>query len=253
MRAIILGQGRIAAACLQRAWTSPHASAIVGLIVDDAIADLARTLAPRVAADALLSSAARADDAILDLIRRTGAECLISVQYPWILPKPVLDAVGGRALNLHNARLPDYRGHNALTHIILADDAEHTVTLHWMSPVVDRGEHCLEATVRIAPDETALSLWTKSLDAAVGLFDTALERYEQLRGATPRPILGEGHFYSKTSLLDLKCIPDGADLATIDRYARAFHFPPHEPAYFEHVDGRRTYVVPSYRDPRSAP
>ena len=92
-------------------------------------------------------------------LERQHITCLISIQYPWILPAhPSVDATAGRAFNLHNAKLPDYRGHHALSHEILNGETEHTVTLHWMQPEVDTGFTCLSATIPIRSDDTAWSL-----------------------------------------------------------------------------------------------
>jgi methionyl-tRNA formyltransferase len=246
MKAIFLGQGGIAAACLKHYTERSDIDTrrIVGLVVDSVVRDAVESNAA-LRDTPIRDCASRNEPGVLDLIKSTGADLLISVQYPWILSGDLLDRVSRRALNLHNARLPDYRGHNSMTHVILNGDTEHTVTLHWMAPVVDRGEHCLEGTIPIAPDETALSLWEKSRVVAVRLFARLLDEFELLVAQPRRPIEGVSRYYHRDSWRALKRLLDDADLATIDRYARAFHFPPHEPAYFEHPDGRRTYVVPS--------
>jgi methionyl-tRNA formyltransferase len=233
-----LGQGVLAARCLPMLLARPELR--LGLLVGDA----ALSALAAGSGALLLPAAERRDGDILEALRSLGIDTLVSVQYPFILPATVLEAVGSQAFNLHNARLPDYRGHNALSHEILNGERHHSATLHWMQPRVDTGDIAFEDSVAIAPDETAWSLYQKAVPlcgAVFGRFVAALAgdaAIPRVRGADA----AAGRFYSR-SIADLKRITDATDLDGIDRKARAFHFPPHEPAFLER-DGRRLYVVP---------
>ena len=248
-RIAFLGQGAIAGRCLPMLLARPELA--LGLLVGDAgLAAQAAYGGATQAADSgaeILPAAERRDGEILERIRSLGIDTLISVQYPFILPAAVLEAVNGQAFNLHNAKLPDYRGHNALSHEILNGERRHTATIHWMQPRVDTGFVAFEETVEIAPDETAWSLYQKAVPACCALFARLVAA---LAGDAELPrieIAGDGPFYSR-EIASFKRIADPASLEEIDRKARAFHFPPHEPAYLER-DGRRLYVVPVWQKP----
>lgn len=250
MRTIFLGSGPIATACVRKflqVQAVQEKRHLVGLVADEklrtGVVASCRDLGLPV--PLMLDASARNDDGIAAMIAASGADMLISVQYGWILPEKVLVQVGGRAVNLHNAKLPDYRGHNALSHEILNQESTHVVTLHWIAPVVDRGFRCLEVGVPILPTDTAQSLYQKALPAAVGLFSEFVEQYEELMGRPRVPIEGEGRWYGKYAIGALKQISPEADMETIARTARAFWFPPHEPAYILR-DEKRYYIVPQW-------
>ncbi len=249
-RLAFFGRGPIALACLPalldrigRGLVAPALWVVDGT--------LRAALDGRAGAAPVESADDRPDGALAARLAAAGADALISVQYGWILPEAVLRAVGGSAFNLHNAKLPDHRGHNAMSHVILDGDASHTVTLHWMQARVDTGFVAFEASIPVAADETAVSLHRRSTPTAAGLFERWLDAWRGGQALPRTPIPAGGRFHRRDSIAALKRIPDGADLETIDRIARAFHFPPHEPAYFE-LNGRRLHVVPA-AGPQVAP
>ena len=188
---------------------------------------------------------------LFDLIRAVKPDLLLSIQYPWILTRRILDSISGRVANLHNAKLPDYRGHNAISYEILNDEKTHTITLHWVVEEVDRGRIIKIKDIPIEVDDTAYSLWTRSVDSAVDLLDSWFAHLPHDLGFTEgEPVASGGHFYGK-KISEQKQIPDGANVEIINRWARAFCFPPHEPAYFLY-EQKKLYVIPNiwcYQNP----
>ncbi|EKD28639.1 MAG: WbcV protein [uncultured bacterium] len=189
-----------------------------------------------------ISNQKRQTRKILEIIKKTNANTLLSVQHPWILEKPILSAVRFKALNFHNAKLPDYRGYNSINHAILNKDKLYTTTVHWMNEKVDQGDIAYEKSIKISPDETAFSLYKKSQKESFKLFKKVTERLK--KGLElPRvkmTVISNGRFYGRNSLNALRQInvPDSDEL---ELKSRAFYFPPFEPAYVN--KGRKKYYV----------
>ena len=191
-----------------------------------------------------LANVVRAEQEIANLIDRTGADTLISVQHPWVLAESLLQAVSMRAFNLHNAPLPSYRGHNAANHAILNGELEFAATIHWMAPEPDAGPIAFEERFSIREDETRLAPCTHARPRQVSRLSVAsLMRWQ--RGPRFRAVLlyEGGALYPRDSLNGLRRIEHPEDLEELDRKARAFYFPPFEPAYVV-VEGRKLHVVP---------
>lgn len=191
----------------------------------------------------VIDNAKRNTEALLALIAENRPDTILSVQHPWILPPEVPAAVGYRAINFHNARLPDYRGHNAVNHALLAGDTEFTCTAHWMVDEVDSGDIAFECSFSIAADETALSLYGKAVQAGLRVFDAVLRCLLEGQPIPRRPARPGGRLFPRHSTASLRRIEDPG-LPEMDTKARAFFFPPFEPAYVEQ-HGRRVYVLPS--------
>ncbi len=187
------------------------------------------------------------NEAIRNLIEEHSVNCIVSVQHTWILPDFVIDDVNGFAFNLHLAPLPEFKGWHGGNHAILQGLGTFGVSLHWLTHEVDSGSMAYTATFPVQPDDTAQSLYRRSEEAGLRLFDRLLD--DLAAGHTPErlPLQGE-HRYYDAALLDryreVKSLENAED---VDRRVRALYFPPFEPAHVK-VAGRKIFLVPTYRD-----
>lgn len=194
-----------------------------------------------------LSNRKSDEEKIVQLITDAGIDCLISVGHPWILSKKVLKLVSGCAVNLHLAKLPDYRGNFSYNHAILNGDASYGVTLHWMTEEVDRGD-CIDISeFPIQECDTAYSLYQKSLDAGIKIFQLFADRLSSGEEQPHKLMHGEGCFYSRKSLDGMREIKDIRDEKEMVKKSRAFYFPPFEAAYVW-MSGQKYYVIPAEGD-----
>ncbi len=189
-----------------------------------------------------VDAARRDDEAIRSAIDDLGVTLIVVVQYPWVLPPDVLERVDYNALVVHNARLPDYGGHNAVNHAILNGDATFACMALWAADEVDAGEIALTTEFAIDPAETALSLYGKAHHAALFLVDEIIRRLASGEELPRRRLEGDVRFHRRDSIEALREL-ESADPVEVDRKSRAFFFPPFEPAYVR-IAGRKAYVLP---------
>lgn len=186
---------------------------------------------------------------------------LLSVYYPNILGEEILNHPEEGALNLHQAELPRYQGSNVFSHSIMnarRDDYwKHGTTLHFMEEEVDSGDVVQRGFVDITEEDTARSLYEKTRQRSIRLFEEMLPKIvsgEVHEMRTPQSEFeGPRYFYYKSSLDGEKKIPrenlgnPGDDLTLYDKI-RALDFPPFKPAYTE-IGGREIHLTKSsYED-----
>ena len=185
-----------------------------------------------------------------DIIKKTIVEnhidCIISVGHNWIVSEEILELVGYNAVNLHLAKLPQYQGNYTYNHAILNNEKEYGVTLHWMGKEVDEGNYLFMKTFPIEDDDTAYSLYMKSLEKGKEVFAAYLHILLDGGDMPKCAMVGNRCFYSKNSLDGLREIKNCADVEEIKRKSRAFYFPPFENAYFV-IDETKYYVVPEIK------
>lgn len=183
----------------------------------------------------------RNTDLLLRLIKEKRINTILSVQHPWILSREILDAVDYNAINFHNARLPQYKGYNAVNHAILNRDKEFVCTAHWMDDVVDEGELVYEASFKLREDETAVSLYAKSFHAGMLLFKKVLHLLIEGQLLPRKKVdMTGGRFYSRKSIEAMREIKSMDELEV---KSRAFYFPPFEPA-FNTTGDSKIYCLP---------
>lgn len=191
-----------------------------------------------------LSNLTRQDDQILDLIQREEITLLISVQYNWILSEHILKSLDYRAFNLHNGKLPAYKGYNSVAHAILNDDTEYHPTIHWMEDRVDSGDLAFVGSVEISAEDTAYSLYDRSALSASDIFRQLITHLRDNLEIPRIPIdPSQGTFYAQDSLQKIADITGLEDKDLCEKVARAVFFPPFNAAYRIH-DGKKHYVIP---------
>lgn len=133
------------------------------------------------------------------LMKRLRPDYLISIHYPHLLPKTVLQIPTIAALNLHPAWLPYNRGWHTPSWAIL-EGTPAGATLHHMTEQTDAGQIVLRKRTDISPADTAHTLYLKIKDTAVELFQEAIPLLAGREpGGTPQPA-GEGTFHKKEDL-----------------------------------------------------
>ena len=183
------------------------------------------------------------EEEILDFIIKKDINTIISVQHSWILSEKLLNSVSGYAFNLHNAKLPDYKGNNIFSHVIINGEKYHTSTIHFMSKEVDMGDIIIENTIKVDISDTSKTLYEKANLNAEKTFKEFLKSLKSKKAFHRIPIKKSGTFYKRNSIEALKEIQNINDYQEVDRKSRAFYFDPFEPAYYI-VGGKKFYVLP---------
>jgi methionyl-tRNA formyltransferase len=246
MKILFLGEGKLAQICLKILMGDDFI--IAAMVTSESFYNGFRTEHKECSKIPFISNSVRNEDQILKAVNSLEIEVLISVQHKWILSEDVISSVTGKAFNLHNARLPDYKGHNTISHAILNDEKEYFVTIHWLAAEVDSGDRALESSIEVDSNDTALSLYEKTLPKAENLFKDFLRLLKNNK--VPRtPLTGQGTYFGKSSWLPNKVITLNDEPDLIDRKTRASYFPPHEPARLD-IMGKKIYCLPDASEPR---
>ena len=130
-----------------------------------------------------------------DTIRKAGPDFLFSFYYRSILSPEILSLPRICAMNLHGSLLPRYRGRAPVNWVLVKGETETGVTLHLMTEKPDAGDIVGQATVPIAFEDTAFTLFGKMEKAAGSLLSELLPRIAA--GDIPRRPneIGKGSYF----------------------------------------------------------
>lgn len=151
-------------------------------------------------------------------------DTILSLQYGWHIPE-VLVKKARLALNLHMAPLPKYRGHHPFFHAIFENEKIYGVSLHEIANTFDSGNIVAQKLFPVSANETAYSLYTKSLNASLTMFKSfilALSSGTKINGL---PQAKTNNFYDKNLLGQIAARPDLNEEEMV-RLKRALYFPP---------------------------
>jgi methionyl-tRNA formyltransferase len=133
-----------------------------------------------------VSQYARLDrNAVAELVAERP-DVLVWAAYGNLIPRALIDAAGGRALNVHASLLPRWRGAAPVQRAILAGDRETGITLMEGTAELDAGPILAQERIAIDPLETAGDLTARLAALGAALLERELPRY--MNGAlTGRP------------------------------------------------------------------
>jgi len=111
--------------------------------------------------------------------QKTGADALISVYFPNVVPPNLLALFPDRAVNFHPAMLPRYRGPNPIIAMVLDRTIEEQggMTLHAMAPGLDEGDIIGQLPVEFPRDRNLFAFQLALARAAARLAGDPLQRY----------------------------------------------------------------------------
>lgn len=170
---------------------------------------------------------------------------VISYMFRKLVKKETRDLARRGALNFHAGPLPEYGGWAFYNIAILENDNQYGCTCHYMDDGFDTGP--LLKVRRFPIDSkslTAISLEKMAQSEMIKLFIDFMNLAE---GDKELPFVRQEksrmRYLKKEEFMKLKAIPNDADEETIDRYARAFWYPPYDCAYILH-NGVKIELVP---------
>jgi methionyl-tRNA formyltransferase len=150
--------------------TQPDRPASRGVLREPAVKVAARALGLPV------RQPARLDEKEVAAILALRPELLVWSAYGNKIPKALLAAVSGRALNVHASLLPRWRGAAPIAHAILAGDPETGVTLMEGTAELDAGPILAQTRTKIG-DETRAELEVRLAKLGAELLEREMPRY----------------------------------------------------------------------------
>ena len=167
---------------------------------------------------------------------------LISVQFHEILKSEHLCRVKKRAVNLHMAPVPDYRGCNQFSYAIFNKEEQFGTTLHIMDKGIDSGDIIAERRFKIKPKISVDELLNQTIEESKILFVSNFDKIFDLT-FLPIPQQGKGRIYFRKDIEKLKEIrlSEGEEILSLkmrSAYMSGFSPP------FIRIKNEKYYLIP---------
>lgn len=114
-------------------------------------------------------------EAFIARMREMAPDVLALAAFGQIVPQALLDLPPLGPINVHGSLLPKYRGAAPIQRAIMAGETETGVTTMWMDATLDTGDMLLAASLPIAPDDNAGTLFPKMAELGAVLLVETLE------------------------------------------------------------------------------
>ena len=122
---------------------------------------------------------------LLNTLRELNIDIALTFSFNEKIPKVFMDTIKDGILNMHPSMLPNYRGGNPYSRVILNNERETGVTVHFMSEEFDTGDIVAQEIYKLKPDETMGTLFNITNNIGCKMQLKALIEYEK-KGVLPR-------------------------------------------------------------------
>lgn len=121
----------------------------------------------------------RLDDTLfIQKIKDLKADIAVVCSFNNKIPKALLDSVKDGFINIHPSLLPDYRGPNPYSSVILNEENETGVTLHFMDENFDTGDIISQKKLFVSKLETMGTLFNRLNILAFDMLLETFKKYE---------------------------------------------------------------------------
>lgn len=164
----------------------------------------------------------------------------IVIAYKQIIPSQILQIPNFGFVNMHGSLLPKYRGSSCIQAAILNKDKESGITFMLMDKGLDTGPILAQNKIKLAPDETALSLYEKLSRLGANFLLPILKQYAN-NELIPQPQDDKKASYAPELKKEDGLINWRKDAEYLERFVRAMHSWPG--AYTEINQGSKNFYI----------
>lgn len=176
---------------------------------------------------------------IKQMIESVRPDMMFSCSFRYKIPKDLIEVNGVRIVNLHGAKLPEYRGGNMINWVLVNGLTETCVTLHYIAEQIDTGDVLAEKYYPIYKTDTAVSLKKRMAENIYKLFD------EKLDDILNKKIIPQKQDHSKAYYYPARKPEDGlinwkSNAVDVYNLVRALVSP--FPGAFTYYEGRKVII-----------
>jgi phosphoribosylglycinamide formyltransferase-1 len=209
---LISGRGSNMRALIEHSQSETAAYSVCSVIADRADAgglEVARHfgIAARAVTPARATERAEYDSVLAEAIDECAPALIALAGFMRILSAPFVERYAGKMLNIHPSLLPKYPGLHTHRRAIEAREAEHGVTVHFVTEQLDGGPRVIQARVPIETGDTEAALSRRVLALEHVIFPLAVNWY----------CAGRLRYQAGKALLDGRILSEPVQLADIER------------------------------------
>lgn len=115
----------------------------------------------------------------VDKVKYYQPDLFVSMSFDQIFKKQMIELPPLKTINCHAGRLPFYRGRNVLNWVLINDEKEFGITVHYVDEGIDTGDIILQRTYPVTDEDDYKSLLERVYPECAKLLYDALKMIQQ--------------------------------------------------------------------------
>lgn len=113
-------------------------------------------------------------EAYIEKIKKYECDLFVSMSFNQIFKDTIINLPKLKTINCHAGKLPFYRGRNVLNWVLINDEKEFGITVHYVDEGIDTGDIILQETYPITDEDDYKSLLNLAYEACASLLIRAV-------------------------------------------------------------------------------
>ncbi len=114
----------------------------------------------------------------IEKLKEYGADLFVSMSFNQIFRQTFINLPLLKTINCHAGKLPYYRGRNILNWVLINDEKEFGITVHYVDEGIDTGDIILQNTYEITDEDSYATLLERAYDGCAELLYDAVKRMQ---------------------------------------------------------------------------
>lgn len=114
-------------------------------------------------------------DGFFEIIGKYKVDLFVSMSFDQIFGKRIRNLPPMKTINCHAGKLPFYRGRNILNWVLINDEKEFGITVHYVDSGIDTGDIILQKSYPITDTDTYKTLLERAYDGCADVLYQALK------------------------------------------------------------------------------
>ena len=115
------------------------------------------------------------DKEFIEIAKSYNCDLFVSLSFNQIFKNEIIDIPKYKTINCHAGKLPFYRGRNVLNWVLINDEKEFGITVHYVDQGIDTGDIILQNTYPITDNDNYGSILEKAFSECGVLLYEAIE------------------------------------------------------------------------------
>lgn len=111
-------------------------------------------------------------------IYKYNADLFVSMSFDQIFKADLINLPRLKTINCHAGKLPYYRGRNVLNWVLINDEKEFGITVHYVDAGIDTGDIILQKTYKITDDDTYKTLLDRAYCGCAEVLYDAIKKIQ---------------------------------------------------------------------------
>jgi len=121
----------------------------------------------------------------LEKIRQYNCDLFVSMSFNQIFKKEIINIPRLKAINCHAGKLPFYRGRNVLNWVLINDEKEFGITVHYIDEGIDTGDIIMQRVYPIIDEDDYNTLLEKAYKECANILYDGIKLIQNTQEVTP--------------------------------------------------------------------